>query len=100
MAKDESAAPLLKNRSASSSDESDSIRFRPAAGAGDDGAMEESDDEETQERRRQQEEERRRELERVRSMPVGDTSGAMKIRTDYVPKRKFWLLFSLLYVLF
>lgn len=56
-------------------------------GAGDDGAlMEESDDEDSQDRRQQQDEERRRELDRVRS---GDTSGSMKIRTDYVPKRKF-----------
>ena len=56
-------------------------------GAGDDAVMEESDDEEAQERR-QQEEERRRELDRIRSMPASDTSGAMKIRTDYVPKRE------------
>lgn len=58
-------------------------------GAGDDAVMEESDDEEAQERR-QQEEERRREFDRIRSMPTSDTSGAMKIRTDYVPKREFY----------
>ena len=58
-------------------------------GTGEDAVMEESDDEEAQERKRQEEEERQRELERARAMHPGDTSGPMKIRTDYVPKRKW-----------
>lgn len=38
MAKEESAGPLLKNKSASSSEQSDSIRLRAETGAGDEAA--------------------------------------------------------------
>jgi splicing factor 3A subunit 1 len=63
--------------------------------ADDDAAMEESDDEdkEVQERKKREEEERQRELERARAIQASslEAGGPMKIRTDYVPKRKLRL---------
>lgn len=57
----------------------------------DETAMEESDDEdEGQDRRKRDEEERQREFERARAVQASsmEAGGPMKIRTDYVPKRK------------
>lgn len=58
----------------------------------DDAAMEESDDEDegTQARKKREAEERERELERAKAIQASsiNTAGPMKIRTDYVPKRK------------
>lgn len=62
-----------------------------SAGPRPDG-MDVSDDEdgEANERRRRDEEERQREMERARAIQATsmDSSGPMKIRTDYVPKRE------------
>jgi splicing factor 3A subunit 1 len=57
----------------------------------DDAAMEESDDEDegAQARRKREAEEREREIERARAIQA-NAAGPMKIRTDYVPKRKFF----------
>lgn len=60
----------------------------------DDAAMEQSDDEDEGAKTREAEE-RARELERARAIQASsvNTGGPMKIRTDYVPKRKFLSLF-------
>lgn len=59
-----------------------------------DAAMEESDDEDegAQARRKREAEEREREIERARAIQASsvNAAGPMKIRTDYVPKRKFF----------
>ena len=57
---------------------------------GDDAAMEQSDDEDEGAKTREAEE-RARELERARVIQASsvNTGGPMKIRTDYVPKRKY-----------
>ncbi len=63
-----------------------------------DTAMEESDDEGAAEEKRLQDvEDRRKEMERAKAMQAtsSSTSGPMKIRTDYVPKRKSFI-FSVL----
>ncbi len=61
-----------------------------------DGTMDVSDDEDNDvnERKRRDEEERQRELERARAIQATsmDSSGPMKIRTDYVPKCGLLLL--------
>ena len=61
----------------------------------DDGAMEQSDDEDEGAKTREAEE-RARELERAKAIQASsiNTGGHMKIRTDYVPKRKFLSLSS------
>ena len=62
-----------------------------AASPDDDTAMEQSDDEddEAKERKRREEEERQREIERAKAIQASsEVGGPMKIRTDYVPKRK------------
>lgn len=64
-----------------------------------DTVMEQSDDEddEAAERRRREEEERQKEVERARAVQASslDVGGPIKIRTDYVPKRKFCVACSL-----
>ena len=68
-----------------------------AAGVGSAGAggadvqMVEEEEDDAIERRKREEEERQRELERARAIQATsmDASGPMKIRTDYVPKRKY-----------
>lgn len=60
-------------------------------GAQDDAAMEESDDEETDEqkaKKKREDEERAREIERAKGI---NPAAPMKIRTDYVPKREFYI---------
>jgi len=60
-------------------------------GGDDDAAMEESDDEEdTQAKLQREEEERTREIAHAQALQASavNTAGPMKIRTDYVPKRK------------
>ena len=54
------------------------------------------EDEEAFERKIREEEERQRELERARAIQATsmDSAGPMKIRTDYVPKRKIILFYS------
>lgn len=57
-----------------------------------DTARDADEDAEIVERKRREEEERQREFERARAIQATsmDSSGPMKIRTDYVPKRKFF----------
>lgn len=61
-------------------------------GGDEDAVMEESDDEgvDAEERKKREEDERRREIERAKALQVSsmNPAGPMKIRTDYVPKRK------------
>ena len=67
-----------------------------AGASAEDEAMEESDDEdkEVQERKKREDEERQKELERARAIQASslEAGGPMKIRTDYVPKCKSFLI--------
>lgn len=56
-----------------------------AAAANDDAEMEQSDDEEVSDQKA--EEERQRAIAQATAMQASATTGPMKIRTDYVPKR-------------
>jgi splicing factor 3A subunit 1 len=60
----------------------------------DEGAMEQSDDEsDADDRKRREEQDRLREIERAQALQASsmnvNAAGPIKIRTDYVPKRKF-----------
>lgn len=59
-----------------------------AAAANDDAEMEQSDDEEVSNIKKA-EEERQRAIAQATAMQASATTGPMKIRTDYVPKRAF-----------
>jgi splicing factor 3A subunit 1 len=64
-----------------------------AAAANDDAEMEQSDDEEVPDKKA--EEERQRAIAQATAMQASATTGPMKIRTDYVPKRAYSIFVSL-----
>lgn len=71
--------------------------------ADDDVMMEESDDEDTEasERKKKEEEEKQKELERAKAIQASSLEAGtpMKIRTDYVPKREYYLSCSWILIL-